>query len=85
VLLVEVTSNSTDEYDRGEKLTHYRSLASVLEILIVSHRHPAIDVHRREPSGQWTTTTALAGDSVQLASTGAVLSVDQVYRDRLED
>jgi Uma2 family endonuclease len=38
VLLVAVTSPSTEEYDRGEKLRHYKSLPSLREVLIVSHR-----------------------------------------------
>jgi Uma2 family endonuclease len=38
VLLVEVTSPSTEDYDRGEKLRHYKRLASVREVLLVSHR-----------------------------------------------
>ena len=41
VLLIEVTSSSTEEYDRGEKLRHYQNLASVREVLIVSPRPTA--------------------------------------------
>jgi Uma2 family endonuclease len=48
VLPVEVTSRSTEEYDRGEKLRHYTNLPSVREVLIASHREPRLDLHRRE-------------------------------------
>ncbi len=38
VLLVEITSHSTEDYDRGEKLRHYQQLSTVREVMIVSHR-----------------------------------------------
>jgi Uma2 family endonuclease len=38
VVLVEVTSRSTEDYDRGEKLRQYQLLPSVRDILIVSHQ-----------------------------------------------
>jgi Uma2 family endonuclease len=37
-VLVEVTSRSTEEYDRGAKLNHYQRLPSLRAVLIVSHR-----------------------------------------------
>jgi Uma2 family endonuclease len=35
-LLVEVTSKSTEDYDRGEKLSHYKQLPSLRAVLYVS-------------------------------------------------
>ena len=45
ILVVEVTSPSTEDYDREEKLTQYQRLASVKEILLVSHREPQLVLH----------------------------------------
>jgi Uma2 family endonuclease len=84
VLLVEVTSASTEEYDRGEKLRHYRQLASVREVLIVSHREPRLTLHRREGKA-WTTIEARRGATIEVASLAARLTVDELYRDGLED
>jgi Uma2 family endonuclease len=84
VLLIEVTSRSTEDYDRGEKLRHYKLLPSVTEVLIVSHREPRLTLHRREGGG-WTTTEARPGEVVALASVPARLAVDDVYRGGLED
>jgi Uma2 family endonuclease len=83
-LLVEVTSPSTEEYDRGEKLRHYESLPSLREVLIVSHRSPALTLHRREDA-VWTVMTAGPGETLALASVPVRLAVDEVYRDGLED
>jgi Uma2 family endonuclease len=84
VLLVEVTSSSTEDYDRGEKLRHYKMLLSVREVLIVSHRGPHLTLHRREPGG-WTELAAESGGAIEISSLGARLAVDDVYREGLED
>ena len=50
IVLVEVTSTSSEEYDRGEKFRHYQQLPTVREVLFVSHREPRLTLHRREGS-----------------------------------
>jgi Uma2 family endonuclease len=84
VLLVEITSPSTEDYDRGEKLRHYKSLPTLREVLFVSHRVPQLTLHRRGDD-DWTVTTAETGAVLELASVGARIAVDEVYRDGLED
>jgi Uma2 family endonuclease len=84
VLLVEITSPSTEDYDRGEKLRHYQSLPSLREVLIVSHRAPELTLHRREDAG-WTVVTVGPGGALRLASVPAEIAVDDVYREGLED
>jgi Uma2 family endonuclease len=84
VLLAEVTSDSTEDYDRGEKLRHYKDLSSVREVLIVSHRGPRISLHRRHDDG-WTSLDAGPGETVALSSIAGRVAVDDLYRDGLED
>lgn len=84
VVLVEVTSSSTEDYDRGEKLRHYKGLPSVREVLIASHRAPQLTLHRREPEG-WTEVQAASGQTVELAAVGVHFAVDDVYAGGLED
>jgi Uma2 family endonuclease len=50
-LLVEVTSNSTEDYDRGEKLNHYRQCESVVAVLLVAHRLPQVTAIVRTKDG----------------------------------
>jgi len=84
IVLVEVTSDSTEDYDRGEKLRHYTALPSLREVLFVSHREPRLVVHRRQDSG-WEVSEARAGTTLSLESIAATIAVDDVYRDGLED
>lgn len=85
VLLIEVTSPSTEEYDRGEKLRNYQHLPSVREVLIISHREPRVTLVRREDDGRWTSRDIRSGESVTIASVGKSIAVDEIYRDGLED
>jgi len=82
VVLVEILSPSTEEYDRGEKLDAYKLLPSLREVVLVAHDEQRIDVHRREEDG-WRVHSVQAGESITLASIDCVLSVTDVYRDVL--
>ena len=84
VLFVEITSDSTEDYDRGEKLRHYKQLPSVREVLIVSHGEPRLTQHQRAES-HWAGMEARPGQQLQLPSVTARVAVDDVYRDDLED
>jgi Uma2 family endonuclease len=84
VLLVEVTSASTEDYDRGEKLRHYMQIPTLREVLIVSHRGPRLTLHRREGEA-WTTIEVGHGEMLEVASLAARITVDELYRDGLEE
>ena len=47
VLLVEVTSRSTEAYDRGEKLEHYQLMDSLQAVVFVSHREARLTLVAR--------------------------------------
>jgi Uma2 family endonuclease len=81
IVLIEITSPATEAYDRGEKLEHYKRIASLREVVIVSHTERRVDVHRREKAGEWSATEARA--QAEIASIGAALDVEEVYRDPL--
>jgi Uma2 family endonuclease len=83
-VLVEVTSPSSESYDRGSKLGHYQRMPSLCEIVVVSHRERRIEVHRRDEDGTWNVETLGPGGTATLASITCELPVDEVYRDELE-
>ena len=84
VVLVEVLSDSTEAYDRGEKFGHYRRIPSLAEYVLVSQRSPKIEVFRKNEAGKWVLAEeASAGEVAPLLSIGCALSVDEVYADPL--
>lgn len=83
IVLVEVLSDSTEAYDRGEKFAHYRRIPSLREYILLSQRERRIEVHRLNASGHWELHEAVGGESIELTSLGCRLTVDEVYRDPL--
>jgi Uma2 family endonuclease len=79
-VLVEVTSDSSEEYDTGAKLDCYRTIPTLRDYIIVSHRERRLTLHQRTASGEWQARVAIAGGRVALASLPAELAVDDVYR-----
>ena len=71
-------SDSTEDYDRGEKLDHYRQIPSLQECLLIDHREKRIE-HWRRSGGKWERTVAGAGDVLELRSIGCALRVSDVY------
>jgi Uma2 family endonuclease len=83
LLLVEVLSPNTEEYDRGEKLEHYRQVTTLREVVLVGHREASIEVWRRDDDGAWASAAFGRGQTVSLASVGCELEVDDVFQDML--
>jgi Uma2 family endonuclease len=79
VLLVEVLSDSTERYDRGEKADHYRRIPSLKDYVLVSQHTPRVEIHSRE-GDHWVLRVAGPGESVPLTAMPGALAVDRVYQ-----
>ncbi|MFO0759101.1 MAG: Uma2 family endonuclease [Byssovorax sp.] len=79
MVLVEVTSDSTEGYDRGDKFAKYRTVRSVVDYVIVSHHSAAIDHYTRMADGSWRLLSYGPGERFTLSSCQVELSVDEVY------
>jgi Uma2 family endonuclease len=77
-LLVEVTSNSTEDYDRGEKLNHYKQCPSVKAVLFVSHRRQQVTVVIRN-GGAWDTREYRTGEHIEVPALSLSVAVDELY------
>jgi Uma2 family endonuclease len=53
ILIVEILSPSTEKDDRKVKLSDYRRLPSVREIVLIDAYQVWCEVHRRQPDGRW--------------------------------
>ena len=56
-VIFEVLSPSTESFDRGDKFTRYRALASLTDYVLVSVDRLLIEHHARQPDGSWTLRT----------------------------
>ena len=79
-LIVEVLSDSTEAYDRGDKLALYRQIPSLTEYLLVSQHRVQADLYTRGADGRWFLTAFNAlTDSVPLTSVDCTLALAEVY------
>jgi Uma2 family endonuclease len=79
-LIVEVLSDSTEAYDRGDKFALYRQIASLREYLLVSQQRVQVELFTRGADGRWTLTELnRLEDQVPLASVDCKLALSEVY------
>jgi Uma2 family endonuclease len=81
-VLVEVSSPSTEQYDRTEKLAQYQRIDSLREVVLVAQAERHIEVWRRSNDGEWERLEHRSGSAV-LASIDVTLPLDDIYRDPL--
>jgi Uma2 family endonuclease len=81
-VVVEVLSPSTADYDRGEKLDHYRQIPSLEAIVLVAHDARRIDVLRRDGQS-WVAESAAGAGNVAVEAIGCRLAIEEVYFDPL--
>ncbi|MDP3156514.1 MAG: Uma2 family endonuclease [Archangium sp.] len=80
-LVIEVLSEGTSAYDRGDKLHAYRKLPSLQEYVLVSQGLRRVELYRRGPDVGWTFLTFERNEVVQLTSINLELSLATVYED----
>lgn len=81
-LIIEVLSPSTEAFDRGDKFTYYKSIASFSEYLLVAQHRPHVSQFIRRENGVWTFMEFNdLTESVRCASVPCVLALNEIYRD----
>jgi Uma2 family endonuclease len=79
-LIVEVLSNSTAAWDRGQKFWHYRHLESLSEYLLVSQDAWLVEHYRRQPNGAWLLETIEGPKGLaRLRAFPGQISLDEIY------
>ncbi len=80
IVLVEVTRDSSEEYDTGAKLEAYLTIPSLRAYVVVSHRERRITVHQRANEGAWISRVAIPGGAVAVDVLATALVVDDIFR-----
>ena len=78
-LVVEVLSDSTAAFDRGQKFEAYRSLDSLTAYLLVEQNRPHADLFVRNAEGLWVLNPVGEGESLTIAPLGVVLPMEAIY------
>ena len=82
VLIAEILSPSTAEYDRTEKFANYQKIPSLRHYLLVSQSAWVVECFRRDEAGQWIYTLLHEPTGVlEIPDLGLVLPLRELYED----
>ncbi len=80
ILLIEVLSKSTEEYDKNDKFLTYRTIPSFQEYVLVSQNRPAVQQFNRQSNGKWLHQATIGLNSkVYFESVEVELSLEDIY------
>ena len=88
LLIVEVLSKSTRDYDRGTKFKHYRSLSSLREYVLIEQDIAKVESWYKIEDNVWRISNATGLDaSISLYSLDCEIQLSDVYYliDRLKE
>jgi Uma2 family endonuclease len=85
-LIVEVLSDSTESFDRGQKFRDYQILASLEEYVLIDSKTRRVEIYRRHTEGLWIYQSygdgnGDNGDRFQLRSIDYTGTFDTLYED----
>ncbi len=81
VLLIEVSSVATRDYDRGEKFALYKTIPTLREYVLIDADRPLLEQFSKSGSGAWRLHTYRSlADVVSLASVDVEVSLQEAYR-----
>ena len=81
LLLVEVLSPTTKDYDKDGKFLAYQSIESFQEYLLVAQERPHVTRYVRQADNQWLRADIIGLESaVELKSLGVTLPLSEIYQ-----
>ena len=80
VLVIEVTSPSSNDYDRGYKRDFYFDVSTIEAYLIINQHRVYAELYTRQESGWFMQTFTETDDLIPLAMLDCELPMSQVYR-----
>lgn len=79
--IIEVLSESTAAYDRGEKFASYRRIDSLEEYALIDPDRRRVEVYRRLPEGDWLLAASESERGLILKSLGFEAGLETVFED----
>jgi len=79
ILVIEVLSESTKNYDRGQKFESYRAIPSLMEYMTVSQDKMHVEIHTRQSDDTWLLKDVRDCGPVKLQSIGLELQLSGIY------
>lgn len=78
-MIVEILSESTEAYDRGEKFERYRQFTSLAEYVLVNPVKRKAEIFRRDTTGHWVLHEYGGNDPILFASLELTIGSSVLY------
>lgn len=78
-LIVEVLSDSTEAFDRGDKFAHYKTIAELEEYVLIHQKQILVERFQRQANHLWIPTTYQAGEAIEFSSIGFTCAIETLY------
>lgn len=80
LVIIEILSKSTAEYDRTTKFEAYKRLESLQEYILVSQDRISVEIYRRTGETTWLYTEFFAlSDKAAIATLGVTMPLSSIY------
>ncbi|WP_319419323.1 Uma2 family endonuclease [Pleurocapsa sp. FMAR1] len=80
VMITEVLSPSTQNYDQGDKFTYYRSIPEMEEYILISQQKYHVIQYTKTEAGKWLLSEYETEDAlIQLGSLDLKLELSEIY------
>jgi len=78
-LIVEVLSDSTEAFDRGDKFSDYKTIAELEEYILIHQKQILVEQFQRKANKLWVPRIYSPGDLVELTSINFTCEIESLY------
>lgn len=83
--ILEVLSDSTEKYDRGEKFSHYQNLESLEEYILISQNQTKAESFLRQADNKWLYQKVEGSESeLSIQSVNTKIKLEEIYKNTQE-
>ena len=80
-IIIEILSKTTKDYDKGSKFTLYRSIASLVEYILIDSEKMFVERFAKNSEGNWTLyENALPSDFLVIPTIDFKIELDLIYK-----
>jgi len=78
-LIIEVLSDSTEAFDRGDKFADYKSIPELEEYILIDQKQVLVEQFLRKSDALWMPHIVQAGDTIEFVSIGYTCPIEALY------
>ncbi|MGM0653896.1 MAG: Uma2 family endonuclease [Thermodesulfobacteriota bacterium] len=80
VIIIEILSDSTEAFDRGDKFAYYRAIFGLKEYILVSQKRYHVEQYIRGDNGKWEYRSYEGADQIlNMESVNCDVSLSEIY------